>query len=154
MMASAGPPRPGSSCDVCWAVALQLRVEAPGVSRSLNALPKGWIEVTMRTAEPAPHLVHSPGLAKRRRIMHVDTGNWDSLTILVAEVFGDVLGMDGIAEDDDFYDDCAGSSFQAWSVILALGDIVGTELEFSAFLLDRTPRGVAARLLDPSPVAV
>ena len=86
--------------------------------------------------------------------MHVDTGNWDSLTILVAEVFGDVLGMDGIAEDDDFYDDCAGSSFQAWSVILALGDIVGTELEFSAFLLDRTPRGVAALLLDPSPVAV
>ena len=43
--------------------------------------------------------------------------------------------MDGIAEDDDFYDDCAGSSFQAWSVILTLEDIVGIELEFSAFLL-------------------
>ena len=89
-------------------------------------------------------------------MMHVDkvdTGNLDSLTMLVTQVFGDVLGTDGIAEDDDFYDDCAGSSFQAWSVIVTLADTLGIELEYSAFLLDRTPRGVAAHLVGPSPVA-
>ena len=77
----------------------------------------------------------------------VDTDNWDSLTSLVSQVFGEVLGIHDISENDDFYDDCAGSSIQAWSVIVTLETVFDVELKFAAFLLDRTPRGVAGLLL-------
>lgn len=77
----------------------------------------------------------------------VDVGNIDSLMLLAARIFGEVLSLDGISEDDDFFDDCGGSSLQAWMVAVAIEDELDVDLEFPDMLDDFTPRGIASFLL-------
>jgi len=71
----------------------------------------------------------------------------DGMTALVLEVFGEVLGLDHIAEDDHFFDACGGTSVQAWWVITELELLLDVDLEIREFLQAPTARDAAGLLL-------
>jgi len=71
----------------------------------------------------------------------------DDMTALVLGVFGEVLGMERIAEDDHFFDACSGTSVQAWWAISDIEDSLGVDMEFKEFLGAPTARETAALLL-------
>ncbi len=73
--------------------------------------------------------------------------NLDDLTALVLRVFSDVLGLDGVAEDDHFFDACGGTSVQAWWAIAGITDLLGVDMEFKELLGAPTARDTAALLL-------
>ena len=73
----------------------------------------------------------------------MDQTSLDELTSFVLHVFGEVLGFDGISENDDFFDDCGGTSLLAWGAIVGIEDGLNTDLEFADFLIARTARATA-----------
>ena len=79
--------------------------------------------------------------------MHpLDRTSLDELTSFALQVFNDVLGLEGIAENDDFFDDCGGTSLQAWGVIVGIEDGLNVDVDFREFLVARTARGTAELL--------
>lgn len=70
----------------------------------------------------------------------------DELTSTVLVAFGEVLGFDDISEEDDFFDDCGGTSLQAWGAIVFLEDKLDIDLEFDEFIVARTARATAELL--------
>ena len=76
-----------------------------------------------------------------------EVASLDGVTELLLRVFGDVLSGD-VSEDDDFFDDCGGSSLQAWWVIVEIAEVLGVAVEFAEFLETRTARDTAAALFD------
>ncbi len=71
----------------------------------------------------------------------------DGVTDLVLGVFNEVLGLREVAEDDDFFDACGGTSVQAWWAISDIEDLLGVDMEFKAFLRTPTARATASLLI-------
>ena len=63
----------------------------------------------------------------------------------LADAFGDVLGLDEVGRDDEFFD-LGGDSLAAVEVIDRVGRALGEDLPTDAFLEAATPRALAARL--------
>ena len=72
----------------------------------------------------------------------------DGVTDELLRVFGDVLGQDDVAEEDDFFDDAGGTSLQAWWAVVKIAEALGVDIEYADFLATRTARGTAAVLFE------
>ena len=70
----------------------------------------------------------------------------DELISYVLNVINEVLGIDGVSENDDFFNDCGGTSLQAWGVIVGIEDRLNVDLEFGEFIVARTARATAELL--------
>lgn len=77
-----------------------------------------------------------------------EVASLDGVTELLLRVFGEVLGADDVSEDDDFFDDCGGSSLQAWWAIVEIADVLDVAVEFAEFVETRTARDTAAALFE------
>lgn len=79
----------------------------------------------------------------------LEMADLNALTVLVLRVFSEVLGLDDVAEDDDFFDACGGTSVQAWWVVTEIAALTGTTIELKEFLKSANARDTAALLYAP-----
>ncbi|TQC41245.1 non-ribosomal peptide synthetase [Rhodococcus sp. WS4] len=104
----------------------------------LDRLPVGRTGKLDRRSLPAPVL------APRRFRAPADP-----LEEAVADVFADVLGLERVGADDDFFE-LGGNSLVATRVASALRDRLGTDVVLQWIFRHPTPEGLARRIADPS----
>lgn len=101
----------------------------------LDALPHGARGKINRTALPPPP-PHRPYVAP-----HGDEGK-------IAALFGEVLGLDRVGRDDDFFE-LGGDSLSALELVAAIAERWGVDLPASTLLDAPTPAQLGARLRRP-----
>ncbi|BAH50168.1 putative non-ribosomal peptide synthetase [Rhodococcus opacus B4] len=104
----------------------------------LDRLPVGRTGKLDRRALPAPVLAPREFRAPATPVEEA-----------VAEVFADVLGIDRVGADDDFFE-LGGNSLVATRVASALRDRLGTDVVLQWIFRNPTPEGLARRIVDPS----
>jgi glutamate racemase len=104
----------------------------------LEELPVGRTGKLDRRALPAPMVSPRPFKAPATPLEHA-----------VAEVFADVLGVERVGADDDFFA-LGGNSLVATRVASALRDRLGTDVALQWIFRNPTPEGLARRIVDPS----
>nr|WP_249354685.1 non-ribosomal peptide synthetase [Rhodococcus sp. USK13] len=104
----------------------------------LDELPVGRTGKLDRRALPAPMVSPRPFKAPATPLEHA-----------VAEVFADVLGVERVGADDDFFA-LGGNSLVATRVASALRDRLGTDVALQWIFRNPTPEGLARRIVDPS----
>ncbi|MFJ2816932.1 amino acid adenylation domain-containing protein, partial [Streptomyces sp. NPDC087294] len=113
----------------------------PGAFVFLDALPLTPNGKTDRVALPAPDF-HAPAAdVGRPRTAHED---------LLCRLFAEVLGLDGIGPEDDFFDH-GGHSLLATRLIVKVRTAVGADLSVADLFDAPTPAGLARRLAPPRP---
>ncbi|MFE6338374.1 amino acid adenylation domain-containing protein, partial [Streptomyces sp. NPDC057798] len=116
----------------------------PGAFVLLDALPLTPNGKTDRAALPAPgfRAASVPEDAGRPLTGHED---------LLCRLFAEVLGLDEVGPDDDFFD-LGGHSLLATRLLVKIRTTLGTELSVADLFDATTPAGLAARL-DPLPTS-
>jgi amino acid adenylation domain-containing protein len=117
----------------------------PAVIVELDALPltaNGKIDVNRL---PAPHAAR-PRLSTEFSRATTDTEN------ALAAIWADVLAVDRVGVDDDFFD-LGGHSLRAIQVMSRVNDTFGADLELYVLFAERTVRGLARRLARGRPPA-
>ncbi|MDI9936619.1 amino acid adenylation domain-containing protein [Rhodococcus sp. IEGM 1351] len=104
----------------------------------LDRLPVGRTGKLDRRALPAPVLAPREFRAPATPVEEA-----------VAEVFADVLGIERVGADDDFFE-LGGNSLVATRVASALRDLLGTDVALQWIFRNPTPEGLARRIVDPS----
>ncbi|WP_240960938.1 amino acid adenylation domain-containing protein, partial [Rhodococcus sp. A14] len=104
----------------------------------LDRLPVGRTGKLDRRALPAPVLAPKEFRAPATPVEEA-----------VAEVFADVLGIERVGADDDFFE-LGGNSLVATRVASALRDLLGTDVALQWIFRNPTPEGLARRIVDPS----
>ncbi|MFD9661723.1 amino acid adenylation domain-containing protein [Rhodococcus sp. NPDC059968] len=104
----------------------------------LDRLPVGRTGKLDRRALPAPVLAPREFRAPATPVEEA-----------VADVFADVLGIDSVGADDDFFE-LGGNSLVATRVASALRDRLGTDVVLQWIFRNPTPEGLARRIVDPS----
>ncbi|QHE68025.1 non-ribosomal peptide synthetase [Rhodococcus sp. WAY2] len=104
----------------------------------LDELPVGRTGKLDRRVLPAPTVSPRPFKAPATPLEHA-----------VAEVFADVLGVERVGADDDFFA-LGGNSLVATRVASALRDRLGTDVALQWIFRNPTPEALARRIVDPS----
>ncbi|MCQ4120742.1 non-ribosomal peptide synthetase [Rhodococcus tibetensis] len=135
-------PEAGASIDTAevlrYAASHLAPYMVPGQVVVLDELPVGRTGKLDRRALPAPVLASRAFRAPAT-----------ALEEAVAEVFADVLEVERVGADDDFFA-LGGNSLVATRVASALRDRLGTDVALQWIFRDPTPEGLARRIVDPS----
>nr|UMM61371.1 Tsk10 [Streptomyces tasikensis] len=112
----------------------------PGAFVLLDALPLTPNGKTDRAALPAPDFHATPATADARPLTEHEA--------LLGRLFAEVLGLDEVGPDDDFFD-LGGHSLLATRLLVKIRTAVGADLSVADLFDAPTPAGLALRLAPP-----